>query len=400
MVTHSDPAVTAQGNAAKSLRALFGYRVTSRAYFHLPVVFVYLYVHGQRVDVILALLALYGVTVLLSAPLVSRFNVTVSRRTSLVVGELIKMVGLIALAVSPEFIWGLVIGQVLSGAGYALTSSVESAVVGMLEPDSVRAGRIQSTTQSWIFMVVLASGVSGAVIFSYTEITVFFLSALACLVAVVQLAYLRLPERTDAGESRSTGRAPLASVWPWVTYYAAIRSVALASFVGFVPYLLFVEVRVSLVFFGVLLALFNLAAFAIARWNKVIVDALGNRVLVSGSLGCLAVSMALLGFSRSPLLIGLAIALLGVAAGAARPVTQAGLTVVPAELRQRVNARMEQITGAANAAVLALGGVLLQQGKIAILLSVAAVIVLACGTILLVAAKRETAPARRPAGAG
>jgi predicted MFS family arabinose efflux permease len=148
-------------------------------------------------------------------------------------------------------------------------------------------------------------------------------------------------------------------------------------------------VKVSLVFFGVLLALFNLAAFAIARWNKQIVDALGYTALLVGTLACLAISLALLGFTRSPLLIGLAIALLGAAAGAARPVTQAGLTVVPPESRQQVNARMEQITGAANAGVLALGGLLLQHGEVTVLMPVAALVVIGCGVTLLLAARRS-----------
>ncbi len=42
----------------RSLRLLFAYRLVSRSYFHLPVLFVFFYVHDLRVDVIAALLAL------------------------------------------------------------------------------------------------------------------------------------------------------------------------------------------------------------------------------------------------------------------------------------------------------------------------------------------------------
>lgn len=403
MVQQTEAIKPAAGDRpAGPLRKLFGYRLTSRAYFHLPVFFVYMYLHGQRVDTIEGLLALYGLAILVSGPFVARFNLAYGPVRALATGELAKCAGLIALAFSPGIVWGLVIGQLLSGAGYALTSSVEASVVGMLEPDRTQVARIQSSTQSWIFVVVLVSGVSGAIIFSHTQITVFLLSAAACLAAVLQLAGLRLPEvpgspaRPEAAQGTPAkpakrARSLIASVWPWVTYYAAIRSVALACFVGFIPYLLFVRAHVSLAFFGLMLALFNLAAFAVARWNRRLVDALGIRGLLCGTLACLAVSLGLLAAFHAAYTIGVAIALLGAAAGAVRPITQAGLSAVPPATRGPLNARMEQVTGACNAAILAIGGLLLEYRKETILMAVATVLVVVCGLILLLRMQRQSA---------
>ena len=52
-----------------ALRCLFAYRLVSRAYFHLPVLFVFIYLDDHGTAVAETLLALYGFTVMVSGAL-------------------------------------------------------------------------------------------------------------------------------------------------------------------------------------------------------------------------------------------------------------------------------------------------------------------------------------------
>jgi predicted MFS family arabinose efflux permease len=343
--------------------------------------------------VIEALLALYGLTILLSGPFVNRLGGRFSGPDTLRLGEGLKLVGLLLLGFSPGHGWpigwqvtGLAIGQVLSGFGYALTSGVEASLVPVLEPDRTAAGRIQASTQSWIFAVVLISGVSGAVVFNHARIAVFLMSVAACALAIVALIPLHVPPREGGG--RKTGQPlSLDGVRTWIAYYVAIRAVALACFVGFFPYLLFVRVKVSLAFFGLLLALFNLAAFIIARYSAQLIAALGRTAVLCGTLAAVAGAL-LLALSRNSVAVSVALVLLGLGAGAARPLTQSGLSILPVERRQPVSVRMEQINGLVNALLLALGGLLLQHAQVTPLLVGSAVVVVLVGAVLVLSQQR------------
>lgn len=389
----------------RALRALFVYRLISRAYFHLPVLFAFLYLHHLGTALAQTLLALYGFTVMVSGAFTGRLTTAFGPRTLLVAGESVKAAGLLLIGTVAGGTPGLVAGQILSGFGYALTASVESPLVGVLEPDRERASKIQARTQSWIFAVVMVSGIAGAVIFQHTRLTVFLLSALACATAAtaatgigpVRLATAPKPTTTTATAAAAPKGSWTGGAGLWIAYYVCLRGVALAAFVGFIPYLLFVRTKVSLALFGILLAVFNVAALLVARWTARLLRTTSAALLLAATLACVAASLVLLATTSHLVPVILAIALLGLGAGAARPLTQDGLSALDGPTRGKVTVRMEQLTGSANTLVLVLGGLGLGAGHAPAVMWGSAAVVAVAGAVILAA--RPTTRTHSPAQA-
>lgn len=390
----STPGADAGTDASvRALRTLLAYRLVSRGYFHLPVLFVFLYLEDVGLGSIEVLLALYGLTILIGGLVAPRISAALPPGNTLALGEVVKLVGLVLIGFSGTMA-GLVAGQVLSGFGYAVTSSTEGPLVGRLLPDRKRAAELQATTQSWIFGVVLVSGVLGAVIFDSEPRAVFVLSALACAVSALLASRIVVPPAAGAPAAPTAGATVSSSARWWAAYYVIVRSVSLACFVGFLPYVFFVDIQVSLAYFGAVLGMFNLAAFLAARWFSGLVDRLGDTMLTVGTL--LAVTGALVLFASSERLdVGLvAIALLGLGAGAARPLTARGQSDVPPELRGRLSVRTEQVTGMVNAGVLLVGGAVLADGHgLEEMLAGLAGVVAVAGLAFFLGSRRTQSPA-------
>ncbi|MEW2621382.1 MFS transporter [Streptomyces sp. NPDC048106] len=404
---HDAPGGVGAAPRPGALRALFVYRLISRAYFHLPVLFAFFYLHHLGIALAQTLLALYGFTVMVSGAFVGRFSAAFGPRTLLVGGEIVKAAGLLLTGTIAGGTAGLVAGQVLSGFGYALTASVESPLVGVLEPDRERAAKIQARTQSWIFAVVMVSGIAGAVLFQHTRLTVFLLSALACAAAATAatgIGPVRLPATRPtpgtAGTPVRRGGWTGGAGW-WIAYYVCLRGVALAAFVGFIPYLLFVRTKVSLALFGILLAVFNIAALLVARWTARLLRTAPAALLLAATLASVAASLVLLATTSRLAPVVIAIALLGLGAGAARPLTQDGLSALDGPARGRVTVRMEQLTGSANTLVLVLGGLGLGAGHAPAVMWGSAAVVAVAGAVILAArpGARTPAPAQTQAQA-
>lgn len=327
---------------------LFAYRLLSRAYFHLPVLLVFLYLQGHSIGVIEALLAAHGVSMLLSGPLVRRITAALGPVAALRIGEAAKAVGLILLSQArPGDVLLPLLGQVINGGGFALTSSVENTLAAKFEPDADRRSRLQAATQSWIFGVVLVSGLAGAVLFQDSPRLVFLLSAVASgLSLLLTLSLPAVPAEAPQAASPAAAARPALRAWGWALYYVIVRSVTLGSFIGLLPLLLYVDLKLSLPVFGLLLALFNVAAFLVARYLGLLL-ARGRQVgLFVATTGLLCASLLLLATRSDVPSVSVAIALLGLGSGAARPLTLQGLESVPEADRQWLYPRLERFTGA------------------------------------------------------
>lgn len=353
------------------LARLFAYRLVSRCYFHLPVLLVYLYLAGHGIVFIEVVLAAYGLAILFGSGLARRFEAALGLTRALALGEIIKAGGVLGLAFGRDQPVALVVAQVALGFGYAVTVGAENALVARLAPSKDDIGRIQGATQAWIFGVIFMSGTVGAVLFEDHQRLVFLLSLVACVVAAMLAATISAPtdEVTPKAPALvgSVASEPTPSAVPaadrgrvvaWSAYYVIVRGIGLGCFVGVLPYLLFVEVQASLRYFGALLGAFNIAAFFAARVFSA--STVGAGPLRVATLLSLAGSLAVFAVTASVWAGLAAIALLGIGVGAARPLTQKGLAVLPQPALRSVNARMEQMTGLANAIVLIGAGALLR----------------------------------------
>ncbi|MWC28335.1 MFS transporter [Paenibacillus sp. MMS18-CY102] len=339
-------------------RLFYVYRIVSRMYFHLSVLFVYFFTLDLPVWKIELLLGVYAIVLLLTSKLNAAMLTRMPHKQVIALGELIKAGGLAAL-IANEHLGILLVGQILSGLGYSLAQGTDSSLLRTIMPDMQAYKKAESGSSSYTFASFLLSGIIGSIIFNYSHEYAFWCSIGANAIAITAVLLIREPAHTNTQqEARGAKPTETSAQKFWKLYYSITRAFAMATFVGFLPYYFFTQTQVSLNIFGLILSLFTLLGFISARF---IVRA-GNvygfaKIAATSALLCTA-SMALLG-SSSYLPFGIvALAVLGLASGGVRPLTLSNLNMgewTPTQ-RTALLSSMEQSFGLWNAILLIAGG--------------------------------------------
>lgn len=387
-----------------ALRMIFAYRIASRLYFHLPVLFVWFYQRHFSLPAVEVLLALYGLALVAMASVPSRLAARFGSRAVLAAGEVVKVAGLVLLATTSDFA-AAAAAQVITGIGASLTVSLDSQLIRQYTSNADENGRAQSVSQSYMFLAVMVAGITGAVIFAHAPRAVFWASAGASVLALATVLALPggdgdgqpAPAQAQAGgEGSREGEAIPAAIRAWGGYYLLLRGVTLAAFVGFLPYYFFTQLKVQLAYFGAVLSLFSLAAFAAARLAPALVARSRPVVVVAGTIAASAAALAVFAAWRA-LPAGLAaITLLGLASGGVRPLTMGALgrSGLPRAVTARFSGRLETVYGLVNAGILLAGGLVLRYAGLTPLLAGLAVITVAAGSGLLIGLRpRRATPA-------
>lgn len=360
----TDEAVAAE--LASSVRKLRLYRIVSRLYFHLSVLFVLFATAGLGTLAIETVLAVYGLCIMLAGPISRRLLARVGPVSTLVVGESMKAVGLVLIALSPGTVALAFAGQALNGLGFGLTSTADPVVVNAVfegHPEGI--GKFQATAQSLMFLTALVAGVIGAFMFLWEPDSPLWFAAAATAVAV--LVASRLP--------RGSGPAKIsAPTTRWrsldprqvraVGYYVLTRGFMLAAFVGLLPFLLYERLALGIVPLAGALAAFSLAAFVTARYSQKLLGLAGPTRLMVTSVVLLAAAFVVFAYTDDVTITVVAMTITGAASGVVRPVTMRRLSQISKDSPERpglgpVAGLMERAFGIANAAVIVLGGVLI-----------------------------------------
>ncbi|MFG2879515.1 hypothetical protein ACGFYU_31670 [Streptomyces sp. NPDC048337] len=357
-----------QGRYATRVQA---YRIVSRAYFHLPIVVVFLTQQGFGPLATAALLALYGVTAALGDHVVAPLRRRLSLAGCLVVGEAVKLVGLLVL-LAPVSAGTAVVSQLLSGLGFCLTAGTDAALAStLLSGERFRAR--EARTQAGMFLISFAAGVLGAVAYAQYDRAPFLLSALGCAVA----ALLALPggrgglrSKAAAQGAGAAATAGPARVLPWqvrlwASYYSVSRAVLLTAYTFLLPLLLFFGARLSVTLFGAVLGLYTLCGLLSVRLSLVWQRRYSATTLFWLSSGAMVLGLLLLvpgGLAAT----ACGTALLGLAGGTVRPTTMGFLGPAMAGLpdaeRQRVTRGLERRQGLVQAVLLIGSGLWLGSG--------------------------------------
>lgn len=441
------PAARARHLAA---RAFYCYRVLSRSYFHLPILWVWFVEgHGVRVWTAALLLAVYSATLTFGAPLATRLRGLLPGTRSMLAGEVIKIAGLLGLVFAGGDVAGVVAAQLVGGIGYSLAQGPDSVLLRSLFKDG-EAGEYsghESRSMSLVFVAVLLAGVAGGYLYTWHPAAPFLASVCTCALAIAAaLAMDRLAAATGMTGGRppaasATGSAPgdgkaadgragdgasrasaardgngasgqagtpaprprLASLtaadWQWMAYYAMVRGLAVASFVALLPMVFFVDLRVQVSLFGLVLGSFSLFAYLSGRYGTRVVRSLPDLAVPLISAAVLAGAFALFAASDE---IGLALAgmaLLGAANGVVRPLAMSRLQSVPnrsAVQRGFVVATMERCYGSFNAVAVIAGGVIADLANVHDALWVYAIGSGALGLAWFAALAGRPAGGRRP----
>lgn len=365
----------------RGVRAFVAYRIVSRLYFHLSILYVFLLHVEHSYAAIAVVLASYGFAMTVATPLCRPVLARLGLSASLATGELLKAVGLAALAVGAHWLPVAIAAQLVNAAGFSLAATADPAAAQRLVARDVEAlGRLQSSTQSFMFLAVLVSGVSGGLLFLLDPVLPLVAGAGAA-VAATGLAFVvgRAAAGTDgaasAAESQSPASAPSpagSATWvrllpaerTWVTYYVLTRGFMLGAFVGLLPYLLFVVIGVGVVGLVACLGAFSLAAFVAARYVAAILNRLGPQMFALATGATLVAAFGVFALAPSLWLTVVAMALMGAASGGVRPATMARLAAVAKQARgggvpTSVVARMETAFGVCNALLILVGGLLI-----------------------------------------
>jgi predicted MFS family arabinose efflux permease len=344
----------------RDLRLLYGYRIVSRLYFHLPVLFVFLLFEHYTIISAEVLLAVYGLAVTGGSMIVPRLQ-GMRRKWLIVGGEILKCGGL-ALVVLGSDAWLTGVGQAVNGLGYAVAQGTDAGLLAAVAPNEDASVRAQSHTQSYMFLSVLVAGVAGAIMFYHDHQVVFYASIGAALLSAGIVAAVQEPARSPAPTTTAAGPDTTTAALPrrgeegwWVRYYVLLRATGLAVFVGVLPWLFLRILAVSLAWFGVVLGVFSLSAFIGARYAVALTRRVGKPAVIGATLVLSACS--LMTFATEPPL-GIALAAMvvfGLSNGGVRPLTMSSLGPRRGELVPA----MERAFGVVNAGILVGVGIIL-----------------------------------------
>lgn len=357
----------------KSILGFYLYRIFSRLYFHVPVLFVYFYQLGLSVVQIELLLAIYGIVLILAPKAVIRLKNRYRQKTIIVIGELIKAGGLLCFILSDKLVI-LILAQILSGLGYSFTAGSDSnllrKIFGTYKGDKYEYKQIEAKSNSYMYISFLTAGVLGSMIFSVNNSFVFLASAISNLLSMAAIMLMREPvdvgqgsaarqenDKEEEAKEIQTGEAGF-----WKKYYALSRAVTLASFTGFLPYYFFLGVNINLFYFSAVLSLFNLFAFLSSRLVIKLGEKFGYKVLAIGTSSILVFAFFIFSISDNVLICIANTSLLGLASGGVRPITLTNInkSSIGQGLRIKILSSMEQLYGFWNASLLVVGGFIIQ----------------------------------------
>lgn len=387
------------------------YRVTSRLYFHLPVLFLHLYTSEIGFGNVIVLLALYGLVTMVTSGLGTALMPYLRQKNIIALGELMKAAGLVLILLGTRVgatdFWTVMLAQVVGGCGFSLAMSTDAGLLRTITsagPADAFA-RIQARSQSLMFIATLVAGSVGGILFAY-EAHWPFLAALLVALASAALIFM-IDEPAPTGRRPAPGAPVPAPVLDrdqlfWTRFYALSRAFTLAPFVGFLPFY-FIMIGVDPFLFGAVLGLFTLSGFGAALYTGAFLKRFGINALMAATVASMLGAMLLFGASEVLADAGidyfpvglLAIGLLGLGSGGVRPVTMGNLDMSNLTPPQRTTllATMERNFGIYNGILLLVGGYVL------VAFSYQTLMLLLAAVYLLMMAWLATGKGARPAAA-
>ncbi|MDQ1744969.1 MAG: hypothetical protein QOE23_3308 [Pseudonocardiales bacterium] len=383
-----------------AIRTFVAYRLVSRGYFHLSVLFIFLLHAGHSVLSVAVVLASYGLAMAALTPVTPKLVARLGPGRALMSGELGKAAGLLLLAFGADHLGLAVLAQVINALGFALAISADAGVLNQIaEPARVR--ELQASTQSLMFLALLVSGVAGGALYEVAPRWPIVAGAIAALAAAGIAGVLARSTRAPAAGRGSAPRA-VKRVAPeevrWITYYVMTRGYMLGTFIGLMPFLIFSKLGASVFTLTLYLAAYTLAAFVTARYAHQILERAGVVRFAAVTAVVLLLALVIFAESSSTAVVVLALVLLGAASGCVRPATMAQLTAASQRFRGTpapgwLLSRMEGLFGICNALVVLCGGAMISHWSFATAMLVLCLSYVLLQTAAELYARRHNVPA-------
>ncbi|TDU02215.1 hypothetical protein EDD99_0604 [Streptomyces sp. 846.5] len=401
---------------SSAVRRFTAYRILSRSYFHLTILFVFFYDRGLSLPGVEAVLAVYGATLALAGPVVRPVAARLSLTAAVSLGEVLKAVGLLLLA-APGGIPVAVVAQVVAALGFSLASGTDSALLAEIcRRDGEDARAWESRSGSLTFIAALVAGVAGAVLYQASHNGPFVLSAvMSALAAAMAVSAGRGLDRGSASAApRPAGAAPAAdgraggnphagALRRWAAFYTIVRGFVLALFIGFLPYLLYVRLHAALPVFGLILGSYTLSGYFSARYAKLLTERVGARGTALAAIVLTGAGLLILLWQENVAGAAVATVALGLGVGGVRPMVVGAVNDIladrPATERAAALRANEARFAAFNTVLILLAGLALDRIPFSHLLAGLALGYLLVAGLVLATLPRGNDAAAEPAAA-
>lgn len=335
------------------------YRIFSRAYFYLPFLVVYLYKKNFSILKIEVVMAVYGLSLFIFTFFFKKkIEMYWSNKLMLMMSELLKIIGLFLLVNANQLIQ-FVGAQILLGISYSLGAGNDSKIIRECIHDD---GTFQAKSNSYMFNTLLISGLIGSWLFSMNINYPFYATCLAAIFCVISCAFF-LEGRNPGSENMSLDKNNIlhdkgvtTTENRFIIGYSFLRGIILTFFSGLLPFHLFVDLKVSILEFILILTSYTLVG---SFSSKILPKYVGKRNPLLISELALLVSLILF-FSNSIILTTLGTVLLGVSSGAIRPIVVNNISNTKNSLSNLFD-KMEIYYAGINIALLICGGILYQK---------------------------------------
>jgi hypothetical protein len=257
----------------------------------------------------------------------------------------------------------MIIAQVISGIGFALTSSTESNLLlkAMKAENAQNDYReIEAKSQGIGFISILISGVIGSIIAKTNMVMAVYLTAPFSLLAAASILFFQEPVTllsaivSEKEKLKIDSRGKISGVLHLLLYYALNRAVIMAVFMLLFPIALKIS-NVDITYFGLIIGLFSVTAYLIGKnFKKVSSIFKESQLWVITPLALFSAVLLMILQNKAALMV--VPILLGIAAAIVRPLTMGKLNAVVKENNAAVMSRGEQFFGVLNALILFLIG--------------------------------------------
>lgn len=331
------------------------YRIFSRAYFHLPFLVIYFYKLGFNLITIECIMAVYGLAIFMYTrvlPIKYRLSSHLSCKKILLLSEGSKCIGLL-LMILVQDVFIICCAQVFLGLGYGISAGSDTRLINYYIDDG---GKFQAKSNSFMFASLLIAGLTGSFLFNIDTRIPFAASIIADVITgIVCLNLPKEPGKVDLISNRKSNVQLTSTEKKYITVYCLTRGIILTFFTGFLPYHLFIDLKIPIYGF---IAILTSYTFLGNISSNFIAGKLKPGYAMNSMNICLLASVAMY-FSNDLLLIIVATILLGLSSGATRPVCMTGLRNAGSNIPRMSNI-MESIYSIINITLLITGGILYQ----------------------------------------
>lgn len=342
-------------------KGILGYRIFSRAYFHLPFLTVYLYILGYSIILISMIMASYGMSVCVFSIIERRIKMIqcMQAKYSLIGSEVVKIFGLLMFVLWKGQFVAIVIGQLFLGIGYGMAAGKDTLLI----KQNIKDDDFQARSNAYMFFSVLCAGLAGSILFNMQPLYPFVGSIFVSVIAIIYCCFLPSQENEISINRRSSAnvKEALKKVEKLsVLRYSFLRGIILTLFSGFLPVYFWQDLRLTALKIIIILSMYTLTGRLSSQY---ILKYFQKNDIEIGKILDGLLLLALILFYNGQ--IYLPIIILGIVSGMVRP---ACIVPIRKEVAFSVVAKMEVYYSVINLFLLLVGGVLYQYLSFKVLL--------------------------------